>query len=39
MAKTEQRSGSFAEAVALAETIVDGQTTEISTMRDLIDQQ
>ena len=39
MAKTEQRSGSFAAAVALAETIVDGQTAEIATMRDLIAQQ
>ncbi|WP_367919035.1 DUF305 domain-containing protein, partial [Nocardioides ginsengisoli] len=38
MAKVELASGEFADAVALAETIVDGQTSEISTMRDLIDQ-
>lgn len=39
MARTEQKDGRFADAIALAKAIVAGQSAEISTMEELLDQQ
>jgi uncharacterized protein (DUF305 family) len=38
MAKTEQASGSSADAKALADSIVTSQSAEIATMQHLLDQ-
>ncbi|GAA3549490.1 DUF305 domain-containing protein [Nocardioides daeguensis] len=39
MARTEQADGRFADAIALAKAIVEGQSAEITTMEKLLDQQ